>query len=621
MCGIAGVMGVRDEQTVQLMLAALHHRGPDDRYFISGDDYTLGATRLSILDLAGGRQPLTDETGEIIAAQNGEIYNYPELYQSLKVGGHHLRTTCDTECLPHLYEDHGVELTSHIDGMFAVSIWDDRRKLGLLARDRVGKKPLYYFQRGKALYYASEIKALLCVPGFERRINPDALHHFLSFKHVPHPLSIFHGISMLPPAHRLVYRLGKPVQLERYWSAPFQADPSCVDRDEEELIDELLALLGRGVKRRLMADVPIGFFLSGGVDSALSTALAAEMSPGRIKTFTLCYTHDSGTAAKEQDAHWARFVAKKYGTEHYELPIEFGDFPNTFKRIVASFDEPFSGVVSTYFLSELMSKHVKVALAGDGADELFGSYLSHRLAQPLANYEEFRRTGDFNLVRPFHERLDFLERMSASHDWQSRSKLFVFGEEDKHSLYSRDWATSVRSDSAEILRESFDRLGPADPLNRMLDVEFQTQFPDQVLTFVDRLSMAHSLEVRSAFLDTRFVEFAAKLPAQWKIRDGETKYLLKRAAVRHLPHEMIYRPKEGFVLPINGWLQKNLGSYVRDTLAPSEIAAHGVFSPAAVTRLVDEFYAGRSEHANKILSLLAFQEWYSIYRPSMALAA
>ena len=622
MCGIAGVLGVRDEQTVKAMLAALHHRGPDDRHFVAGDSYTLGATRLSILDLAGGRQPMTNEAGDVVAAQNGELYNYPELRKYLLSRGHKLRTTCDTECLPHLYEDHGDALAERIDGMFAVSLWDDARKQGLLVRDRIGKKPLYYLRRGKALYYASEIKALLCVPGFERRINPAALHHYLSYKHVPHPLTIFQGISILPPAHRLKYQPGREPVIERYWSAPFVADPDLADRSEEELVDELLDLLKAGVKRRLMADVPIGFFLSGGVDSALSTALAADMSGERIKTFTLAYNSASSTAGKDQDAHWARHTASRYATEHHELPIEFGDFPKQFRRIAASFDEPFAGVVSTYFLAELISKHVKVALAGDGADELFGSYLSHRLATPMANYAEYRRTGDASLIKPFEGKLDFLERIASRHDHEWRSKLFVFGEEDKQSLYSRDWSANLpRGTTAEHLRGGFESLTSTEPLSRVLDWEFQTIFPDQVMTFVDRLSMAHSLEVRSAFLDTKFVEFAARLPAQWKIRNGETKYLLKKAALRYLPQEMIFRPKEGFVLPINNWLLNNLGDYVRETLSPAQLAAHGIFSPAAVSRLTEEFYAGRTEHANKILSLVAFQEWYSLYTPAMAAAA
>lgn len=619
MCGICGVFGKRDEATVQAMLASLVHRGPDDNHYVAGRNYTLGATRLSIVDLAGGRQPISNEAGDVWAAQNGELYNFPDLRRELLARGHHLRTHCDTESLPHLYEDHGADFVQRIDGMFAVSVWDDARQVGLLARDRMGKKPLYYFQSGDALYYASELKALLCVPGFERRVNLEAVHHFLSYKHVPHPLSIFEGVSILPPGHRLIYRPGQSPRVERYWGVQFHESEETARLTEPELVERTLELLKRGVKRRLMADVPIGFFLSGGVDSALSTALAAEMSPGKIKTFTLTYAQGSSTEGKDQDTHWARWVATKYGTEHHEQTIEFGDFPDTFRKIIASFDEPFSGVVSTYFLAELISKHVKVALAGDGADELFGSYLSHRLAFPLANYSEFCRGGDERLIRPFHERRDFLARLAAPHDWQWRSKLFVFSEADKASLYHPELAATMRRYSTpENLRSTFASLNGADALNRILEVEFRTIFPDQVMTFVDRLSMAHSLEVRTAYLDTEFVEFVAGLSGQWKIRNGETKYLLKQAARRYLPDEMIFRPKEGFVLPINTWLLKNLEPYVRDTLSSDRLADHGLFSPQYVENLVREFYAGKTDHANKVLSLLAFQEWHSLYQPSYA---
>lgn len=619
MCGICGVLGTRDERTVRAMLATLDHRGPDDRHLAAGEHYTLGATRLSIVDLAGGRQPMSDESGRIIAAQNGEIYNFPELRESLLTAGHTLRTRCDTECLPHLYEDHGTKLVEKIDGMFAVSLWDDRRRLGLLARDRMGKKPLYYMRRGDALYYASEAKALLAVPGCERRINLEALHHFLSYKHVPHPLSIFAGIHMLPPAHRLVFRPGRALAIERYWDVAFRADATLEEASEAELVDELLTLLKRGVRRRLMADVPIGFFLSGGIDSALSTAIAAEMSPGSIKTFTLNYRENSTSEGKKQDAHWARWVAQRYGTEHHEHTIEFADFPAAFERIVTAFDEPFSGVVSTWFLAQEICRHVKVALAGDGADELFGSYLSHRLALPLAGYADYLRTGRAELIRPYDNRPEELARWAAPQQWQWRSKLLVFSEDEKRALYHPDLLASMREhDTSAHLRSTLAEAQGGDPLNRMLEAEFRTIFPDQVLAFVDRLSMAHSLEVRSAFLDTAFVEFAARLPARWKIRDGETKYLLKQAARQYLPDAMIFRPKEGFVLPINTWLLKNLESYVRESLAPARLAEHGLFRVETVDRLVREFYAGQAGHANKILSLVSFQQWYALYRPSVA---
>jgi asparagine synthase (glutamine-hydrolysing) len=315
-------------------------------------------------------------------------------------------------------------------------------------------------------------------------------------------------------------------------------------------------------------------------------------------------------------------VAEKYDTEHLEETIAFGDFPANFRHILGSFDEPFSGVVSTYFLSRLIGRHVKVALAGDGADELFGSYLSHRLASPLANFAAYQQSGDPRLIRPFEGKLDFLQRLAGQPDWVWRSKLLVFNDAEKAELYHADVAAALRGSSTEEnLEAAFAPIRDADPLNRVLKAEFRTFLPDQVLAFVDRLSMAHALEIRSAFLDTDLVTFVSRLSGRWKIREGETKYLLKRAALRYFPEEMVCRPKEGFVMPVNAWLMRDLEDYVRQTLSPTELARHGMFNSTSVQRWLDEFYTGRTQHANKVLSLVAFQEWHGLYRPEVAVPA
>ncbi len=616
MCGISGVFGRQDNDTVKAMLAALAHRGPDDEFLVNGEDFSLGARRLSIVGVEDGRQPISNEDSTIWAAQNGELYNYPQTRAALLKRGHRLHTHCDTEILPHLYEEYGAELPRHVDGMFAVSIWDTKTKTGLLARDRTGKKPLYYYYDDSTLFFASEIKALLHVPGFKRRINFEALNHFLSFKHVPCPLSIFEGIKMLPPAHSLIYRPGSDPQIKRYWNIDFSAGDEPSARVEEDLVESLLSLLKRGIDRRLMSDVPIGFFLSGGIDSSLSTALAAEASPHRIKTFTLTYAQGSGNEGKDDDSRWARWTANKYQTEHHEETIEFSNFPDNLRRIIGCFDEPFSGTVSTFFLAGLIAKHVKVAVSGDGADELFGSYLSHRLATPLANFAEYQRTGNSNLIRPFDANPDRLSELIEDEDWKWRSRLFVYSEEEKTTLYSKDLAPIMqRFSSNELLRSYFSNLTARDPLNRILEAEFRTIFPDQVLAFVDRLSMAHSLEVRTAFLDTDFVTFIASLPGHLKIREGETKYLLKKAALKYFPQEMVFRKKEGFLMPITQWLLSDLEDYVRQTLSFSSLRKHGIFDEEQVQRMVDNLYARGGDYrvVNKIFSLLVFQEWYELY--------
>jgi asparagine synthase (glutamine-hydrolysing) len=616
MCGIAGVFGRPEGDVVATMLAALVHRGPDDGHQVSGRSFALGARRLSIVDLQGGRQPLSNEEGTVWAAQNGELYNFPEVRPRLEEAGHRFRTRCDTELLPHLYEEHGADAVLHLDGMFAVAIWDDARRVGLLARDRTGKKPLYYMEREGALYFASEIKALLRVPGVQRRIDLEALHHYLSLKHVPHPLTMFQGIRALPPGHRMVVVPGKPPAIERYWRPDASDLPPEAQPGEDEAIERYLELMRAAVRRRFMSDVPVGFFLSGGIDSSLSTALAAELAGGKIKTFTLTYEESSSTEGKAEDRRWARWVADRYATEHHEEVIRFENFPENIRRILACFDEPFAGVVSTYFLARLIARHVKVAVSGDGADELFGSYLSHRLAAPLAGLGEYRRTGDPSVIHPFEDRVDYLEELARHPDGAWRTRLFVFGEDEKAGLYTPDVAERMRGFSTNAYWQAVWAATTArDPVNRILDAEFGSLLPDQVLAFVDRLSMAHSLEVRTAFLDTKVVEYVARLPGRLKVRDGHTKYLLKKAALRYFPEEMVFRKKEGFLMPVARWLVEDLAGYVRETLHPDRLARHGFFDAGRVARLVDRLHEPGSDYtdANKVLSLIVFQEWYELY--------
>jgi asparagine synthase (glutamine-hydrolysing) len=593
MCGICGVFGTDDRAAVALMLETLRHRGPDDSHIVSGDGFAIGTRRLSIVDVEGGRQPLTNEDGTVTAAQNGELYNFPDVRDGLLERGHRLVTRSDTEILPHLWEEFGEALPQRIDGMFAIAVWDSRTQTGLLARDRMGKKPLYYWQHEGALYFASELKAILAIPGFVRRLNLEALHHFLSYKHVPHPLTIFEGVRMLPPAHQLVFRPRSVPVLSRYWRLSFTPVSNSVP-DEHEAADELLTRMRRAVRRRLMSDVPVGFFLSGGIDSSLTTALAAEASSSPVKTFTLTYAGRATTEGKEADCRWARWVAERYGTEHHEEAIDVSNYPASLRKILSAFDEPFAGVVSTYFLSQRIAQHVKVAVAGDGADELFGSYRSHRMAAE-------------SLTRPEIGRVP---------DWNWRAGLLVMSEEEKAALYSPEVRLALKGISTrEHLRLAFEDLTARDRLNRMLEAEFRGIFPDQVLTFVDRLSMAHSLEVRSAFLDTEVVEYVASLPGSLKIRNGETKYLLKRAAGRYFPDEMINRPKEGFLMPVSEWVLTDLQPWVRDTLSPQRLGLHGLFDKDRVGELVERLYQPGADYTavNKVLALVIFQEWYELY--------
>lgn len=612
MCGIAGVFGRSQPSLVETMLGRLRHRGPDDQFLVSGPRFTLGAARLAILDVDGGRQPLSNEQGNVWAAQNGEIYNFPELRKELLSRGHALHTRTDTELLPHLLEEHGQDFPRQLRGMFAVALWDDRAGRGFLARDPLGKKPLYYLEDRGALYFASEIKSLLAVPDYARRVDPAAIHHFLSFKHVPSPGTVFLGIRSLGPGQILSFEAGQSPRIETYWRLSWATDPAWERADETEVAQELLAALREAVRRRLLSDVPIGFYLSGGLDSSLSTALAATLSSQPIKTFTLTYDEPSTTPGKEEDRRFARRVSEQYGTEHHEERLSALDFAQELPRILRHFDQPFSGVVSSYFLARLIARHVKVALSGDGADELFGSYLSHRLAPAIDAYLE--RGGNAFESPWARENQALVERIAHSDPAAWRARLFVFDDGEKSELYTGEFAAALRDvSSAEELRKDFACGTATDSLNRVLEAELKRIFPDQVLAFVDRLSMAHSLETRTAFLDVDFVALAASLPGRLKIRDGECKYILKRAAERLLPRELVFRKKEGFVLPVNQWLRASLGGFARDVLSPDAIARAGVFRPQAVASLLDRFGAGEETLANKVLSLLTLQLWWNDY--------
>jgi len=611
-CGIAGVFGKADPATVEVMLRRIAYRGPDDEFLVSGPRFTLGARRLSIIDVEGGRQPLSNETGTVWAAQNGELYNFPVLRPALEAKGHHFRTRTDTEIIPHLYEDWGAEFPQRLLGMFAIALWDDVRECGLLVRDHTGKKPLYYLERPGALYFASEIKCLLAVRSYERRLNPIAVHHFLSYKHVPAPDTAFDGIKSLSPAQTLAWSPRGGAKVATYWSLSWATDPGWERMDEQEVSLRVAASLREGVRRRLLSDVPIGFYLSGGLDSSLSTALAATLSPGRIKTFTLTYDSESTTPGKDEDQRWARKVADQYGTEHHEERLSAGSFAEEFPNIIGHFDQPFSGVVSPYFLSRLIGRHVRVALSGDGADELFGSYLSHRLAPVIAGYLE---GGPAVFDQPwFRDSRKQVEGIADPDPARWRAQLAVFSETEKRELYTPAFAAAVGSASSEAhLAGYFNRGTAADPLNRVLEAEFRGIFPDQVLAFVDRLSMAHSLETRTAYLDREFVELAASLPGRLKIRDGENKYILKRAARPYLPSDLIDRPKEGFVMPVNRWLMGDLGEFTGRVLHPERVHVAAMMRPEVVGSLVARFQRGDTSLANRVLSLIALHVWWEDY--------
>jgi len=607
MCGIAGFVGAGGADRLAPMVASLTHRGPDDAGAWIGDGVALGMRRLAIIDVETGQQPMFNEDRSIAIVFNGEIYNFVELRERLLAAGHIFRSHhSDTEVIVHLYEEYGDDFLRHLCGMFAIAIWDGRRNRLLLARDHVGIKPLYYAVRGKGLVFGSELKAVLAHPDIARQPDLVALHHYFTFKNIPAPQTAFAGVAQLRPGEYLSFQDGR-VETHRWWRIHFAENP---DIGEAEAAQHIRALLEDSVRLQMRSDVPVGAYLSGGVDSSSVVALMSRLGASNIKTFTLVY--DDDLPNKTSDRRFAQAVAKRYGTDHHEHVVRFQDVPDQLDAILASVDEPFSGVISTYFLTQSIAKHVKVALSGDGADELFGSYLPHRLAQPLAAAEQGAMIAGDARLAPFERDLDRLHVLLARGDEAARRMgQYLADDAAKRRLYTPQMQAAVADQASEaLIRRLYGEAGTHDPLNRALFVDFETLLPDQVLLFVDRFSMAHSVEVRPPFLDHRLVEFAATVPGWMKIRQGRVKSVLKDAVADLLPDGLVDRPKEGFVMPINDWILSKLRGYVEDALAPSSLARHGLLNPVAVTSLLQRYDAGETGLASQLWNLVVFQRWW-----------
>jgi len=608
MCGIAGFTGPHNRATLEVMTECLRHRGPDAVGYWEGAGVSLGMRRLAIIDVATGQQPVFNEDRTIAVVFNGEIYNYVELREALQQSGHRFSTDhSDTEVIVHLYEDRGLDFLHELNGMFAIALWDARRRQLVLARDRLGIKPLYIARIPDGVAFGSEPKALLEHPAVSRTPDLTAIHHYLSLKNVPAPWSAFRDIEQLRSGE-LAICSGAGIERRRWWNL---ACDECGDLDEREAADRIRALLQDSVRLQMRSDVPFGAYLSGGVDSSSVVAMLAKLGARSIKTFTLVYNDNFPN--KEEDRQFARLVAQQYGTEHHEHRVTFSDLPEKIDHVVRSFDEPFSGVISTYFITQSISRHVKVALSGDGADEMFGSYLAHRLAAPLAAYAAGR--NDPAALVPFENDVARLAMLAARGDEAARrAGLFLLDDAQKAELYSPDMRAAVDGAATEeLIRGVLGNCRSCDPLNRALFLDLETLLPDQVLAFVDRLSMAHSVEVRPPFLDHRLVQFVAGLPGSAKIKAGRVKHILKEAVSDLLPAELLARPKEGFIMPVNEWLIGSLKDYVQSTLAPARLGRHGLFKADAVERMLAAHYSGAANRGNQIWNLLMLQLWWEEY--------
>jgi asparagine synthase (glutamine-hydrolysing) len=609
MCGICGYTGEATADTLGAMLLSLEHRGPDESGTFDEPRVHFGVSRLAIIDRAGGHQPIANEDGSIRIAFNGEVFNYLELRADLEAKGHTFRTISDSETIVHAYEEYGAAFAHRLNGMFAIAIWDERTRSTRLVRDRYGEKPLFYAIRNGVLIFASEIKAILQHPAVSRELDPEAIAHYFGLRHVPAPFTAYRDVRSLPPGHMLVWS-DAGTSVERWYDLPMT--PGWTDADEEALVSRIDTLLRDSVRLRLQSEVGYGAYLSGGVDSSTIVAMMSEMSRAPVKTFTLRFADDP---AHKRDPHYARLVAQRYGTEHHECVMDADDLARELPAVLRHLDQPFAGVISSFWLSRFMKRYVTVALSGDGADDIFASYGHHRLVGPIGKCRQALAAGlsldavDYGF---FADRAEWVRGLARQDAWSWRLAYAAFTDEEKTALWSaagRDWLGAYSTSG--FLRGIYESSDPsADELNRMLYLDIQTLLPGEILYFNDMLSMAHSLEVRAPFLDWRLVELAASIPGSLKIRDRALKYVLRKVAARYVPPEILDRPKEGFVLPANTWLRAALAPLLDVVLADERLALHGLYDPVYVRALRTRFAAGDDTLTFKVWTLVVFQLWY-----------
>jgi len=622
MCGIFGTLMLRpgsgniSQGELDAMCACLRHRGPDDHGSVLRGPIGFGATRLSIIDIVGGHQPLCNETRTIWAAQNGEIYNFPQLRAKLLQQGHRFATHGDTEVLVHLYEEYGDAFVEHLHGMFALTIWDEPRGRLLLARDRLGIKPLFYALHDGQLHWASEIKAILAT-NVPRAVDPIALHDYLSFDYVPGPRTMFAGIEKLPAGHLLVW--DGALHVRRYWDVPGQEHG--VGDDHMAHGARLRGLLEDAVREAMVSDVPVGAFLSGGLDSSVVVALMSRVSAEPIHTFAVGFQERS-----YNELPYARLVAAQYGTRHHEVIVE-PQIVNVIHEIVDSFDEPFadSSAVATYYVSQVARTHVKVAMSGDGGDEIFGGYAIYQADRLAGLYRRLPRLLREGVIPRVVRALPASERKMS---WDLKARRFaeharhdpitahaswrlIFTEEMKERLYADP--SVARHDSLGLMRAHFAAYPHNDLLNRFMYVDTKVSLVDDMLTKVDRMSMANSLEVRVPLLDHRVVEWMSQVPSDLKVHGLTLKYLFRQVARDLLPRAVVHRRKAGFHVPIPQWIKHELRPLVEEQLGEAAVARQGVFDPAYVRYLLDAHQAGRENYSRNIWGLLIFSLWHDRY--------
>ena len=628
MCGIAGFVerrgGARAEtdfSLVHAMCGVIRHRGPDDEGIHVEEGVGLGMRRLSIIDLSSGHQPIHNEDESVWLVFNGEIYNYRDLRAELEKAGHHFYTASDTETIVHAYEQWGEDCFWHLRGMFAIALWDRRARTLLLARDRAGIKPLYYTEHGSRLYFASELKSLLAAGAVDGGLDIESLDHFLSFLYTPRDRAIFKGVSKLPPGHLLRWREGQK-ELRPYWQISSRETFTGTVADAAA---QLRHVLSSAVRSHMVSDVPLGAFLSGGVDSSAVVGLMAEASDRPVKTFSIGFDEP-----QYDELEHARTVATRFGTEHHEFVVK-PDGVAILDRLIEHFDEPFadSSAIPTWYVSEMARRHVTVVLSGDGGDELFGGYDRYLPHPRVEQFDRLPIPGRRQLAAAVWPLLphgmrgkNFLRHVALDADGRFIDSVALFRDDEKAALYTSGLRDSLRGTTAEAtLGRHFPRFAALSPHSRMMRFDFETYLPEDVLTKVDRMSMAHSIESRVPLLDNDVIDFAATLPAHFKIHQGRRKHVLKEALTGLLPPDILDRRKQGFGVPLDVWFRGGLTEVFGDVLGSARTRQRGLFEPAFIGRLVQEHLSGRRDHTLRLWQLLVFELWQRHYVDAPVAAA
>ncbi|MCM8824817.1 MAG: asparagine synthase (glutamine-hydrolyzing) [Candidatus Omnitrophica bacterium] len=626
MCGICGIVKRNkrvSQEDVRKMASTMIHRGPDEEGYKIFDSAGLGHRRLSIIDLTTGRQPISNEDDSIFLVCNGEVYNFKQLRKVLEDKGHIFKTKTDSEVILHLYEQHGTQCLKFLRGMFAFGIWDNRKRTLFLSRDRLGKKPLVYSVKDGDIYFASEIKALLEMDEISIEIDYVAIDLFLTYQAIPSPWTIFRAIRKLPPGHFLLWRDGE-IKVERYWDIDFTKKLKL--KSEEEYMELMWEKLVESTKLRMIADVPLGAFLSGGIDSSTVVGIMSENSYQPVKTFSVGFEESDFS-----ELNYAKIVADKFGTKHHQFIVR-PDVISVLPHLVWHYDEPFadSSMIPTYYVARETKKHVTVALNGDGGDENFAGYTRYWQTELLRmiNVAHEKMSFCFDLVLKnftrFHERYPsntffrvwkwLEEAKKYGFDYAYARRLISFTRDFRYSIYSEEMKKGISDfDSLQLVRNIWNSTGEVDLIEKMISTDMHLYLPEVLLVKMDIASMANSLETRSPFLDHEFVELIASFPSNLKMKNFKSKYILKKKVGNFLPSKIVRRKKMGFGVPVGRWFRKELKNYLIEVLLCNKALSREYFKSEKIKRIVNEHISGNVDHTSRLWSLLILELWHRIY--------